>query len=298
MKIDRPVSPVANPITNKSTTEKPSAKKETQEPVQTNHLVSAHSKIVNWFAKAGIGNKLQSAEEKSVSKRLMRHQGAKAQRKLFNLENILNLSLDYSLEQGKPDDIDPDWFFSFIELAESIHSPSMQELWAKIFSVEISRPGTFSLRSLQTLKQLTQKDAKIFKLAVNMASRKKGDYGPCLIYGYYQKPGLLSFLRIQQQHQLNLAQYGLSYPDILALMDLGLIYSSEIESGEWDTVSRTQWRCGNQTFHLAANRGGLALNYYKFTATGSELSKLVSGVPNAAYLEALKQTLSGGFEVT
>ena len=117
-------------------------------------------------------------------------------------------------------------------------------------------------------------------------------------YGYYQKPGLLSFLKIQQQHQLNLAQYGLSYPDILALMDLGLIYSSEIESGEWDTASRTQWRCGNQIFHLAANRGGLALNYYKFTATGSELSKLVSGAPNAAYLEALKQTLSGGFEVT
>ena len=298
MKIDRPVSPLVNPVPNKKAAEKLPTKTETTEQTQTNNLVSARSKIVNWFAKAGIGSKLQSVEEKSVSKRMMRHQSAKAQRKLLNLEKILGLSLEYSLEQGKPDDIDPDWFFSFIELAESIHSPPMQELWAKIFSVEISRPGTFSLRSLQTLKQLTQKDAKIFKLAVNMASRKKGDYGPCLIYGYYQKPGLLSFIKMQPQHQLNLAQYGLSYPDILALMDLGLIYSSEIESGEWDTVSRTQWRCGNQIFHLAANRRGLALNYYKFTATGSELSKLVSGSPNAAYLEALKQTLSGGFEVT
>ena len=143
MKIDRPVSPVANPITNKNTAEKPSAKTETQESVQTNSLVSARSKIINWFAKAGIGNKLQSTEEKSVSKRLMRHQAAKAQRKLFNLENILNLSLDYSLEQGKPDDIDPDWFFSFIELAESIHSPSMQELWAKYFPLKLAGRGPF-----------------------------------------------------------------------------------------------------------------------------------------------------------
>ena len=298
MKIDQPASPAIQPITKRKSVEPGTSKAPTTEQSKPLNDVSTKSKIVSWFAKAGIGNKTDTIEEKSVNKRLLRHQSARAQRKLFNLENILNLSLEYSIDQSKQDEIDPDWFFSFIELAESIHSPTMQELWAKIFSVEISRPGTFSLRSLQTLKQLTQKDARIFKLAVNMASRKKGDYSPCLIYGYYQKPGLMSFLGVQQQHQLNLAQYGLSYPDILALMDLGLIYSSEIESGEWDTTSRSQWRCGNQTFHLAANRGGLALNYYKFTATGSELSKLVSGAPNGAYLEALKQTLSKGFEVT
>lgn len=298
MKIERPSSPSITPLPKKAEVQTKQITPSATEQIKPQDRVSMRSKMVHWFARVGVNKDSEKSEKTSFSKRLLKHQSAKAQRRLLNLEEIFDLALEYSLDQGKQEEIDPDWFFSFIELAETIHSSAMQELWAKIFSVEISRPGTFSLRALQTLKQLTQKDAKVFKLAVNMASRRKGDYNPCLIYGFYQKPGLMSFLGLQHQQQLNLAQYGLSYPDILSLMDLGLIYSSEIESGEWDPSIRSQWRCGNQTFHLAALKKGLALNYYKFTATGAELSRLVNGTPNLPYLEALKQALAKGFEVT
>lgn len=251
-----------------------------------------------WFAKAGIRSQANNPVERDTGRRVALHQHLKAQRKMHNLETILGLALDFCLEQGKADGLDPDWFFSFITMAEEIHAPAMQELWGKIFSVEISRPGTFSLRTLQTLKNLTYKDAKMFRVAVSLSSKKKGENSPKLLYGYHQKPNVLSFLGLKKNHQLNLAEFGLAYPDLLSLMEMGLIYSSEIESGELNPTARCQWRCGSQVIHMTARSRGLTLNYYKFTATGSELCKLVSGQTNMNYIETLKSVLATGFEIT
>lgn len=230
-------------------------------------------------------------------KRVHRHQALKAQRKVENLEKIQELALTFSVDQPATQQLDPDWFFSFIDMAEDIHSPGMQELWGKILSVEISKPGTFSLKTLLTLKQLTQKDATIFQAAVKLASRKKGEQVPKLVFGYYEKPSIWSWFKMPPQMQLNLAEFGLAYPDLLALMDMGLIFSSEIESAELSTTSRTQWRCCNEIYHLAPKRNGIALQYYKFTNTGAELAKLVSQKPRPGYLDGLKALLSEGFEI-
>lgn len=289
------ILPVNKPASPRATTKSESVKKVKPEKLNAD---SMRNKMAQWFAKAGIMPVSGLTLETDTNARVARHQHVKAQRKLNNLERILGLAMDFSLEQGKAENLDADWFFSFIDMAEEINSPGMQELWGKIFAVEISRPGTFSLRTLQTLKKLTQKDAQVFKIAVNLASRKKGEYSPKLIFGYHQKPGVLSLFGLIKDHHLSLAEYGLAYPDLLSLMDLNLIYSSEIESGELKTDARSQWRVGNQIVHLSPLRRGLTLNYYKFTATGAELFKLVSGQPNIQYLEALKTTLSSGFEVT
>lgn len=261
----------------------------------SNHRV--RDKTLQWFARAGITSTSSIGIGRDISKQIARHQFVKAQRKMKNLERVLDLALNYSLEQHQPDDVDPDWFFSFIDMAENIHSPAMQELWAKIFSVEVSHPGTFSLRTLETLKKLTQRDAQTLKLAVSLGSRKKNEHGLKILFGYNQKPSMLSILRLAQTHQLNLAQYGLAYPDLLSLMDLGLIYSSEIETGELPVDSRSQYRCAGEIFHLAPKRRGMTLTYYKFTSTGAELAKLVHGKTKTKYLDELKGILSTAFDI-
>jgi len=251
-----------------------------------------------WFAQAGIQPKVQTSSQQDDKTRLSRRQQIMKQRKLSNLENILSMALDFSPTQSNDEKLDPDWFFSFINMAEEIYSPGMQELWAKIFAVETATPGSFSLRSLQTLKQLTQKDALLFKQAVNMASRRRGDYSPKIIFGFQQRPSLLSFFSLSRQTQLNLAEFGLTYPGILALIDMGLIYNSEIESGELAIDKKTEWICSNQHYFLAVKRNGIALNYYKFTSTGAELAKLISTSTQENYLNALKELLKPAFEVS
>ncbi|MFT6895759.1 MAG: hypothetical protein ACJA13_000156 [Paraglaciecola sp.] len=71
-------------------------------------------------------------------------------------------------------------------MAEEIYSPAEQELWGEIFAVETSSAGSFSLRTLQTLKQLPYKDAQIFRHAVRLACRCQAEQTPKLIIGYHQ----------------------------------------------------------------------------------------------------------------
>ena len=258
---------------------------------------SAQDRISQWFSQVGISGTSLGLNQTTLDEKLLRRKKMLAQRKLSNLENILGRALDFCLEDEKGENIDPDWFFSFVSMAEEIYSPAMQELWGKIFAVETCRPGSFSLRTLQILKQITQKDAHIFRTAVSLASRRKGESTPKLIFGYYQKSTMWSLFNFHKEHHLNLAEYGLGYPDLLWLMDLGLIHHSEIESGELELHSRVEWRCAGQQTHLSAKRRGLTLMYYKFTATGAELFRLVSGHKHEAYVIELKRTLANAFEM-
>ncbi|MEP1448747.1 MAG: TIGR03899 family protein [Paraglaciecola sp.] len=259
---------------------------------------TTQKRILHWFSQAGIQEQGSTFKTVNTSEKIRRKNELLAQKKFRNLENILGKALDFCLDDGREEDLDPDWFFSFIKMAEEIFSPAMQELWGKIFAVETARPGSFSLKTLGVLKQLTQKDAQIFRHAVNLASRRKGEATPKLLLGYYQKTSLWSFFSSHNEHQLNLANFGLGYPDILSLVDLGLIHKSEIESGELPIGESIEWRCAGQTVDLQAKRSGTTLVYYKFTTTGAELCKLVPQKRQDFYLKSLKATLGIAFDIT
>ena len=284
-------------VTNVTTPTSSKSDKVTEKSPSNAEKVSntnTRARMLGWFAQAGI-RPTGSFNHQEVDREAIRRRQISAQRKVQNLQKILDLALDFSTEQSKADALDPDWFFSFISMAEDIYSPAMQELWGKIFAVEIARAGSFSLRSLQTLKQLTQRDAKMFYAASCLVSKRVGEHSAKILYGYYQKPSVWSFLGSSKLHQLNLAHFGLPYPDLLALMEMGLIYRSEIESGELDPQHATQWRCGSGVLNLVAKRRGITLNYYKFTPTGEELLRLVNPKPNMHYLDELKVLLNSGF---
>tara|TARA_R110002153_G_scaffold27084_6_gene84337 strand:- start:6826 stop:7725 length:900 start_codon:yes stop_codon:yes gene_type:complete len=259
---------------------------------------TSQKRIMNWFSQVGVQGENSSLHTTSSSEKIKRNKEMLASRKLKNLENILGRALDFCLDDGKEEDLDPDWFFSFVKMAEEIFSPTMQELWGKIFAVETARPGSFSLKTLRVLKQLTQKDAQIFRHAVNLASRRKGESIPKLLLGYYQKTSIWSLFSSHKEHQLNMATFGLGYPDILSLMDLGLIHNSEIESGELPIGVPAEWRCAGQTLYLTANRTGTTLVYYKFTTTGAELCKLVTRKRQDTYVKSLRTTIGNAFDIT
>ncbi|KXI29525.1 TIGR03899 family protein [Paraglaciecola hydrolytica] len=255
-------------------------------------------RVAKWFAQAGVYPSFAKRPSQTLDEKILAKNTLKERRKFANLERILGKALDFCLEETQGDDIDPDWFFSFLNMAEDVYSAQMQEVWGKIFAVESSQPGSFSLKTLQTLKQLTQKDALIFRQAVNLASKRKGESAPKILLGYYRKKSIWSFLRPGAEHQLNLAHFTLSYPDLLALMDLGLIHHSEIESGELALEQLTEWRVAGHSISFVPKHRGLTLVYFKFTTTGAELSKLVTSQKQDAYVNALKQTLAHAFEMS
>lgn len=298
MKIQSTISPVTIAEVQSTTHSAEKIPTKSVKKIEKAAKFAGKERVAKWFAQAGVYPAYTNRPALALDEKIAAKNTLKERRKFANLERILGKALDFCLEETQADDLDPDWFFSFVHMAENVYSPQMQEVWGKIFAVESSQPGSFSLRTLQTLRQLTQKDALIFRQAVNLASRRKGETSPRLLLGYYRKKSFWSFLKPSPSYQLNLAHFSLSYPDLLALMDLGLIHHSEIESGELNSSQVTEWRVAGHALNFVPKYRGLTLVYFKFTTTGAELSKLINSQKQDAYVSALKQTLAHAFDIS
>ena len=69
-------------------------------------------------------------------------------RKQQNIENIMQKTLSYCADFELEQRTDNDWLTRYIALSEEISNPTMQDLWAKILAGELTKPGSFSSRSV------------------------------------------------------------------------------------------------------------------------------------------------------
>lgn len=72
-------------------------------------------------------------------------------------------------EQTSNSEFDFDWFVRFFEACSNISNEQMQELWARVLSGEVSNPGSFSLRTIETLNRMTRNEAIAFSEISNLA---------------------------------------------------------------------------------------------------------------------------------
>jgi hypothetical protein len=132
------------------------------------------------------------------------------EREQSNIENTLihtveELRPEVSVPTEKPSD---DFVTRFFEYDRAISSAEMQLLWGRLFAKEIMRPGTYSLRTLDILRNLTKKDAEFFEKLVSMS--------------FTMAPGEMFLSRSDFCNRL-LKERGLNEGVLLNLADLGLI---------------------------------------------------------------------------
>lgn len=72
-------------------------------------------------------------------------------------------------EQPSDSEFDFDWFVRFFEACSNISNEQMQKLWARILAGEVNRPGSFSLRTVETLNRITYNEAISFLEISNLA---------------------------------------------------------------------------------------------------------------------------------
>lgn len=58
---------------------------------------------------------------------------------------------------------------SFFNSVENISDKDMQTIWGHILAGEIKQPDTYSFRTLEKLKNMTQKEAKNFQMVSSLA---------------------------------------------------------------------------------------------------------------------------------
>ena len=228
----------------------------------------------------------------TLAQRAERRLQMQRERQQHNLERVMALALEYCPEHVSAQDIDPDWFQQFCELILDISNHSMQQLWAKILAGEIASPGKFSLKTLHTLKRMSYKEAMALQQAANLSCRPRQDPTARIYFGYIHRPSLWRVLTGRNRAVLNLSQFGLSYTQILSLVDIGLLHSSEIESGELPAGHQINWQYQQLSVNGSITSKNVVLQYYKYTASGAELLPLLSTQPNQQYLDALKLLLA------
>lgn len=233
--------------------------------------------------------------QQNINQRAQKRKRLEEARKQANIESIMSQALEYCSESSSGEEIDPDWFNQFIQLSEDTSSKMMQALWGKILAGEIAHPGTFSFKSLTILKRMTSKEAVAFQKACQLAMTNRKDNSNQIIFGYYQKPGLLSFLALSKKQTVNLSKFNLTYPELLMLMDTELVYHTEIESGELGKGEAIEYNYHGTNIRFIAKTGGIALNYFKFTQTGYELAKLIRLGPADNYLSELEECFAKSF---
>jgi Protein of unknown function (DUF2806) len=137
-------------------------------------------------------------------------------RKQLNVESVTSNAMeellsDPELEKNtNPVPVDPDWIDTFFQTVETVSDEQMQQLWGKVLAGEVKSPGSYSLRTLDTLRNITKNEAEIFRIIGGISiTYEEKCFTPKFEYSFFKNK-----LRIEMQ-------------DIITLRDIGLVSSGK-----------------------------------------------------------------------
>lgn len=89
---------------------------------------------------------------------------AKEEKRQKNLDDIVDqaAAILKTKEKVSKEKVDTDWATRFINIAQDISDEDMKRLWAQILSGEVEKPRSYSLRTLECLKNMSKYDADLF----------------------------------------------------------------------------------------------------------------------------------------
>jgi hypothetical protein len=193
-----------------------------------------------------------------------------------NINNTLNFTLKELESDTEVSDekVDEDWINRFFNTIENISNEQLQQLWAKILAGEIKQPNSYSLRTLDLLKNLSFKEAELFskigQLAIN--HNKK-------IYFIIADDSML------------LDKFNISFNDILQLKNLALIHPNKLQItfGEVQKVTNSHLIYAQNVIKIVRSETAplITIPIYDFTTIGKELLSLVNIEDNQEYLNQI-----------
>lgn len=133
--------------------------------------------------------------------------------KQHNIESVIDNAYEIleKEEQCSEEPVEQGWINRFFDSVADVSDDDLQKLWGKVLAGEIKKPKSYSLRTLETLKNLSQHEAELFERVVQLATRMQGNLF------------LTSETEILRKHEI-------SYNDILCLDECGLINSDGMVS--------------------------------------------------------------------
>lgn len=164
---------------------------------------------------------------------------------------IINASYDF------------DWFVRFYEAVGNVSDNEMQKIWAKLMAGEIAEPSSYSLKTIDILRNMSKKDAELF---VNICSHS-------FMYGADRL-----FLPNNDEY---LKEFGIYYTDIMKLSEQGLIFNDGSISLNITINKKPKILFINNELVMTIsatndNEIRASIQEYPFTQAGFELASLVT----------------------
>ncbi|MHB1516278.1 MAG: DUF2806 domain-containing protein [Acidiferrobacteraceae bacterium] len=207
---------------------------------------------------------------------------------LLNIESIAVAAAQALPETVSPDPVSPDWRRKFFLEAENICDADLQVLWGKVLAGEVAAPGTFSLRTLDTLRQLSRPEAELFQRACALAMSD-------------------GWIALPTPSPASLSPFGITFDDLLSLKDAGLLLNAEQLVVEYlvEKLGSSEHVPEPSKLKSLSNNGvsirlahtpqslhqDLQIPALVFTKAGKELQRLVQPHETSDYLHALGNTL-------
>jgi len=176
-----------------------------------------------------------------------------------------------------------DWFMRFFDSVGSISNEDMQKLWAKILAGEIQEPGSFSLRTLETIRNMTTNEAKILNEAAEIA--------------LYETDGNI-FLFFSSDDDDDYEDVNIQYEfgslKMLVLEECGLLNGMWLDNiVEFSDIPVYGIYNENILLEITCDSDSLTITYksYAFTETAKQLFSVIKASSNNNYLLDLGRSL-------
>lgn len=218
------------------------------------------------------------AELSAIEKRMV----AKELKRQNNINNIVAVAAQ-SLKDDKDvssEPVNPDWATRFFDIAQDISDEAMQDLWGRILAGEVTRPKSYSLRTLDVLKNITREEAELFEKAAQYVLYDGSYY----LYHFSGKAN---------------ENMPIEYEDVARLIEIGLIQpdSSVTQNYYWDeTSTNTAYLFYGKKYvaliEITPELKKVSFPIYSLTRAGVELYHLIPFTPDLAYLEQVLQRIS------
>ena len=206
-------------------------------------------------------------------------------RRQENLDAINQIAFDEIQDEAQvsEDPVSDDWTTRFFSIAQDVSDEEMRQLWGRILAGEIKQPNSYSLRTLELLKNISKSEAEVFlKFAKNSVRVTTGQ-----------------FIIINSNDLLE--KSGIEFTDKLLMEEIGLLASKDNLSF---TIGLTQ-----EPLKFAAVQGNkgllvdldginnpVKLEVLSFTKPGLELLSLIKIEANDEYLKEVGKLIKAGIE--
>ena len=213
---------------------------------------------------------LSAIEKRVVAKELKRQN---------NLLKVIDVAAQTIKDEKEvsSDQVNPDWATRFFDIAQDISDEAMQDLWGKILAGEVKCPKSYSMRTLDVLRNITREEAQLFEKISQYVLFDSAYY----IYRFPEK---------------NDTNASIEYADIARLVEIGLLQAGS-------TVSQNYYNTDGVTSDVHIFYGfkyvafvkmtpeikQLSFPIYTLTKAGEELYKLIQVNPDLEYFEKILQ---------